>query len=127
MTTKIEDIQLDTELQELYIISKHWISDLEFFIQDIGFLKRLFIDSFSRPSDEMIRAIKEIEDRTVGVKNNILSYLRLLQPLIDKSNQTYPLSIIEIHSSLGSEMDALLQSFKSVKQAIFQMNGRKVQ
>lgn len=128
MKTTIEDIQLDTELQELYIISKHWISDLEFFIREIGFLKRLLIDSFSQDgSDDMMRTIRKIEDRSIRVEKDITSYLCLLQPLINKTNQTYQLSIIETHVSLESEMEALLRSFKSAKQIIFQLRARDIE
>ena len=127
MTIKLEDIHLETEPQELYIISKRWISDLEFFIQDIGFLKRLFINSFLQGGDNIMQTIREIEDRSIRVKNNIISHLYLLQPLIDKTNQTYQESIIEIHASLKSEMDALLHSFKSAKQMIFQLGATEIE
>jgi len=44
MKTIIPDPQLDDELQELYILSNHWISDIHFEEVEIGFLKKMIND-----------------------------------------------------------------------------------
>ena len=48
MKTTLPDLELEFELQELYILSKHWIQDISFFEDEIRFFKTLF-DKFPGP------------------------------------------------------------------------------
>ncbi|MBC7913799.1 MAG: hypothetical protein H7Y07_06710 [Pyrinomonadaceae bacterium] len=123
----IEDNQLDTELQELYLISKHWISDLEFFTQDLNFFSRWYVKSLTEYENhkeygnltDAIQTISEIENHCLAIKTHVVAYLQRLEPLIIKTNQNYQLDLIETQAILESEMSILLQSFKSVKKTIF--------
>lgn len=130
MTTIIEDSQLNTELQELYLITKHWIDDLEFFEQDMNFLQRLFMKTFSgtklHEGDETSRimeAIVVLETQRVEIKTKIVNYLHVLEPLINGTDASYQISLIETHSVLEREMNTMLQSFKAIKKAVFQYSS----
>lgn len=132
MTTMIEDSELDTELQELYIIGKHWISDLEFFEQDLQVIKKLFSKSFSynekhRESiPQTIESITDIQNQSREIKKQVLVYLHRLKSLLDKTNASYELSIIEEHALLECGMAVLLKSFKSVKNTAFRMTAKEI-
>lgn len=133
MTTMIEDSELDTELQELYIIGKHWISDLEFFEQDLQFIRRLLSKSFSynerqghEKIPQTIEAITDTQDQCREIKKQVLIYLHRLESLLDKTNASYGLSIIEEHALLECGMTVVQMSFKSVKNAALQLTAREI-
>jgi hypothetical protein len=117
------DSQLDTELQELYIINRHWVSDLEFFNNDLVILKKMLMRGEATDSlhsnSSVVLGIERLESASVELGTNIGSYLRLLEPLIKKTNTDYQLTIIETHSMLEQRMCNLLESFKEIKQDVF--------
>lgn len=131
MTTTIEDNQLSEELQELYIISKHWMDELDFFEQDLNFLERLFAKTYTRVPhhpdfdnvSEVLESIVSLEGGRAEIKTKIANYLHLLEPLINKSEEAYHLSLIETHAVLEREMGALLKTFKSVKARVFKFSS----
>lgn len=134
MTTVIEENQLDTELQELYLISKHWLSDLEFFEKDIKFLEKLFGRAFSEmlkhEGYENIAAIMlnvaEIERKGIEIKSVILKYMQTLECLIAKTNMQFDLSLVETHVELEMEIGHLLHSFQAIKQTIFKLTSEGI-
>ncbi|MEJ6979221.1 hypothetical protein WG906_02090 [Pedobacter sp. P351] len=135
MTTIIEESQLNTELQELYLISKHWISDLEFFHNDLIFLQKLVDRGCSQLKKhetsgnmaEMKIMVTDLKNSSALISENVISYLSLLEPMIKNSDKShYELSLIETHSHLECEIDSLLQTFKSVKQRVFKLTSERI-
>lgn len=134
MTTVIEENQLDTELQELYLISKHWLSDLEFFEKDIKFLEKLFGRAFSEMLKQegyesiatIMLNVANIENKGVAIKTAILKYMQTLECLIAKTNMQFDLSLVETHAELELEIGRLLRNFRLVKQTIFKLTSEGI-
>lgn len=134
MTTVIEENQLNAELQELYLISKHWISDLEFFTRDLSFLQKLvercWAQSKKHEISENLLELKlnvlNLQTQNAEIKGKVSNYLALLEPLISNANHNYELNLIETHSLLEREIGALLQIFKSVKQRVFKLTSERI-
>lgn len=128
MTTAIEDDQLNTELQELYLLSKHWISDLEFLERDLEFLKNLFGKVFSpliqkddfEKIDILVRAAK-IDKEQAGLRNEISIYLHRLEQLISNCNQNFEINLIETYTQLEHKLTQVLLDLKSVKKIVFDL------
>lgn len=134
MTTVIEDNQLSTELQELYLISKHWISDLEFFDKDLQIVEKLFGGTFSgltkQEGSENIAILKlniaTLEHKGNGIKASVLNYMHSLEPLIANTSGHFDLSLVETHSQLEIEIGELVHSFQAIKQQIFRLTSEEI-
>lgn len=127
MTTVIEDNQLNAELQELYLLSKDWISDIEFLERDLDFLKKLFGETFSplvqKDNYELIADIlintAKIDKTQVSLKIDILNYLHNLEQLINNCDQSFYLNLLETHTKLEQKLRTLILDFKAVKKIVF--------
>jgi hypothetical protein len=132
MTTTIEDSQLTAEVQELYIIGKDWIADLDFFEQDLEFIQRLFKRSFlpliHEPVIRNITPIMQdfmvIETQCESIRARLLAHLHSLEPLVKYPDMDYGLSLIESHASLERDISGLLQSFRSLKKGILKLTEK---
>lgn len=129
MTTTIEDNQLSAELQELYLLSKHWITDLEFLERDLDFLKNLSErispplikkNDFEKIADILI-SIAQIDKTQAKLKNAITIYLHKLEQLINKCDQNFEINLIETHTQLEQKLNKLLLDFKFVKKTVFDL------
>lgn len=129
MTTTIENNELNAELQELYLKSKHWISDLGFLESELEFLKKLFgrtssplikNDDFEKITEILIKTAK-IEKAQLDLKSDIVNYLHKLEPLIIESKQNFDISLIETHAQLELDLSEILLAFKSVKTMVFDL------
>lgn len=134
MTTVIEENQLSAELQELYLISKHWVSDLEFFARDLSFLQKLVERGYSQLKKHEVNEnllqlklnVLNLQTQSVALRQNVTQYLSQLERLIDNTNDSYELGLIETHSALELEIGNLFRTFKSVKQRVFKLTSERI-
>ena len=127
MTTVIEDSELSSELQELYLKTKHWISDVEFVENELRFLKLLFSKKFPqvfKSADfediaELLKKIDKIDTTLPKLKSNILVYMNTLESLIVEVKQNMDVSLIENHTKLEFELNGVLQAFQNLKGMVF--------
>ena len=123
MTTTIEDHELQTELQELYLESKKWVAELNDLTSDLQFLNDLFRKTFSPliKNDDFENIAKvvikasQLKKMPAELKAEIIRYQYNLKQLISEANHTFRLNLIEIHSQLEVELNDILIAFKSVK------------
>lgn len=129
MITELEDDQLTLELQELYSIAKGWIADLstvntnlsinrERLLKTVSLQKSLGIDA--DVSDIRV-IIGNIESQYSIIRKEIEEYLNILRPLINKSNLSYELALIEKHASLELKVNALFYTYIDIKETVSQV------
>jgi hypothetical protein len=127
MKTILQDPQLDYELQELYILSNHWISDIHFEEDEIRFLKKV-INDYLLPGlkNEQLNKIVEFnktltqEDVNISsLKSKITELLKFIGSLINDSNSEVSIDLIEKFAVLEAEMKTLFESVKQVKKLLF--------
>ena len=86
----IEDNELNAELQELYLVNKQWLSDLEFLDTELGFLTKLAANNATtRVRTEELNTLRDIENTYVVLKKDMLEYLHQLEPLISCEKERY--------------------------------------
>ena len=129
MTTEIEDAELNTELQELYLKSKQWISELDFMESELEFLKKLYgrtfsilvlEDDFEKISEILIKAAK-VELNQTELRESINKFMHQLEHLITLPNQRLNLILIQTDTQLEIRLHALLRAFQSVKGTVFEL------
>lgn len=127
MKTIIQDPELEFELQELYILSKHWIQDISFIEDEIRFFKTIF-DKFPEPAEinepnslswEFKRNIILQEGNIDSLKARIQDYLKFLEPFINDQQKLIDLDLIEKFNALGTEIKNLFESVKQTKAGLF--------
>ena len=126
MKTTIHDTALDAELQELYILSNHWISDIHFIEDEIRFFKNL---THKHPDatlrDEQLRQIADFDSSLsqfgAGIpdlKIRIVNFLIFIDPLINDSNKEIGFNLIERFITLENEVKTLFDGVKQVKKLL---------
>jgi hypothetical protein len=120
MTTKNEESELDTELQELYLVSKQWIADLEFLDSELDFLKNLT----GHQHPDAVRAeefdqISGIAETYILLKNDINDYLHRLEPLITHADANFGMRLVEEYSQLQRRLKEILKSCHDIRSLVF--------
>jgi len=127
MKTILPDPELEFELQELYILSKHWMQDISFIEDEIRFFKTIF-DKFPDPTTinepasaawEFKRRIIQQEGNIDNLKAQIQRYLKSLEPFINDQQKLIDLELIEKFNALGTEIKNLFESVKQTKAELF--------
>jgi hypothetical protein len=127
MKTILPHLELEFELQELYILSKHWIQDISFIEDEIRFFKTVF-DKFPDPAFinepnsvawEFKRKIIQQEANIDSLKARIQDYLKFLEPFISDQQKLIDLELIEKFNALGTEIKNLFESVKQTKAELF--------
>ncbi len=118
-----------TNWQELYILSKHWKSDLEFFKQDLRFLQHL-VDKYiiwitKKQNLEMVTAIQKKEhdlsiecDRLI---NNISDHLYEGRQLIENSASKNENGFKKNHLILETKMAQFVKTFRENRKEVFKV------
>ena len=96
MTTPIEDSELNTELQELYLKSKQWLSDLEFTHTEIEFIKVLLLKGGNDP--ELLIQTADIHNNLLQLQNSISEFMHQLESLIIKETQVMDILMANVRS-----------------------------
>ena len=120
MTTAIENSELNTELQELYLQAKQWIADLDFLDSELVFLNKL-TTILPLPTDRKkdIKKLAGVEKAYIVLKEEMVSYLHQLEPLITQKNGDFTLGLIETYTHLKSRLDEVLHDCQTVKNSVF--------
>jgi len=125
MTTKNEESELDTELQELYLVSKQWIADLEFLDSELDFLKKL--TGHQRPDAVRVEEFDQIAGLAksyAALKTDINDYLHQLEPLIMHAADDFGLGLVEEYSQLERRLKGLLRACHDVRRTVFGRSRR---
>jgi hypothetical protein len=120
MTTQTEDSELNTELQELYLESKQWISDLEFLQTDLEFIKRLLVKGGDN-SEKLIETA-DIQDRILQLENSIAEFMQQLELLIIQEVQHLGMKLLETYTKLLYRKEGILQAFNTLRGTVFALN-----
>ncbi len=129
MTSSIEKDELATELQELYLKSKEWISELDFQVDELKFLKMLFgISSpllvkhseFAEISDTLIEATK-IEVNHLRLKKEIGDFMTLVGNLVKTIDPAIDTKLIQLNTQLESDLKLNLEMFRAFKKHVFNL------
>lgn len=122
MTTTIEENELNTELQELYLKNKQWITDLDFFEKELQFLndfqqKKMAV--LSHNFGEGIEINIKIYNAKVSyeeLKKDLFLFLHKIEDLIKKPKQAFDLALIDTYAGLEMRNGKAIRAFNKVKQ-----------
>jgi len=122
MTIAVEDSQLEAELQELYLVNKQWLSDLEFLDTELEFLRKLAATaSVAVVRNEELNSLYIIEDSYAFLKKDLTVYLHKLEPLIKGKSKQPDLKLIEGYAQLKTRFAEMFEQCGKLKKEIFEV------
>jgi hypothetical protein len=127
MKTVFPDLELELELQELYILSRHWMQDVSYIEDEVRFFKTIFVKHFDPEIANELNSIAwgfnqkivQLEENVNSLKFRIQDYLKFLAPFINNQDKVIYLNLIEKFNTLGAEIRNLFLLEKQTKTELF--------
>lgn len=121
------DSELETELQEMYILARHWLQDISFMEEELQFFKNVLNKyepeeiSGERSSKSMLfnQKINEQEQHLASLKTKIPAFLSLLEPHITDLKKAINLGFLNDYNMFEAELRALFAAVKLTKKDLF--------
>ena len=126
MNNQIEQ-QLSSELQELYLENKQWLSDVLFLEDEAAFFQKLFESVLSSAVKENLvteilfinASLRQLEERRKEQKKLILKHQCLLENLIKDQSKKIVLDLIIGNEKIIEEIKSLFTSEKLLKKELY--------
>lgn len=124
MNTLMSDNELEAELQELYILAKHWQQDISFLENETRFFRSVLSRYQPQGAEvsrkaEFLLNISAQEERLETLKNKIPAFLSFLEPFIGNLKKEMDLSFLSKYNQLETELRQLFNVIKTTKAALF--------
>ena len=119
--------QLSSELQELYLENKQWLSDVLFLEDEAAFFQKLFESVLSSAVKENLvteilfinASLRQLEERRKEQKELILKHQHLLENLIKDQSKKIGLDLIIGNEKIIEEIKSLFISEKLLKKELY--------
>ncbi|MGF1924176.1 MAG: hypothetical protein ACQUHE_08345 [Bacteroidia bacterium] len=126
METKME-AQLSSELQEMYLENKEWLSNILFLEDEMRFFLELFLRLTSSPvNQERVQqvafinaSLTSLQERRNTLKGILEKRKAVLETMLKDNVQSITLAFIEEDTAIINEIKSLLATDKEVKQELF--------
>ena len=123
----IENRQLASELQELYLENKEWLSDVLFIEDEIRFFQKLFDKVISLAIQEdrvpelhpVNKSLAELMETGRVIEEQIHKNQHLLESLIKDSEKRIGMNLIEENVQIVKDVKMLFTKEKMVKKALY--------
>lgn len=123
------DTQLSSELQELYLQNKQWLSDVLFLEDETRFFSKIFDHVLSSTIKEshfqevqfINASLCELEERRDDLKKLVIHHQQLLESLLVDSNKAIGLNLIEENTEIMNNINVLFATDKSVKKKLYSL------
>lgn len=120
------DTELEKELQELYMLARHWSADIAFLEEELQFFKNIldkYISAPSAPADPQntafVQKVFELEDNLASLRAQIPGFLSFLEPFIDNTDKPMNLTFLEKYNALSTELQSLFTAVRTTKKELF--------
>lgn len=125
----LSESRLSTELQELYLQNKEWMSHV-FFLEDENrffqklFGQKLFVIGKSHTTKQInliSESLANLSKKTVSLKSLVTKHQHLLESILKDTEQTIGIDLIEEHAAITKEVQELLLADRLMKSKLFMM------
>jgi hypothetical protein len=126
MEALLDNTELDCELQEMYMISSHWKTDIGFVKDEVRFLKSTLDKYKTRITGvELTKIIQfqkfvEHEEKKIqDAETKISRFLELMGPIVNHSKSEFGLDLLEKFSELDTAIKSVTNYILLVKRLVF--------
>ena len=122
-----EELLLESELQDLYKQSRHWLSDIQFVEDEIRFFKDIS-NTYLVPyiDRELLDKVKNFTKAVFGQESNIMDlkrsipeFLKFVAPYATDTEKKMGIVLLETFNDLQSRVTDLLNSVREGKKQLF--------
>ncbi len=114
-------------VEELYVLTTHWLTDITFFEQEITYFQSLITRYFLPHVEEenilLISSIsdhfKSLESRKEQIKASIIEHQKQLGKLLDKAHIDNEPQLNALHSNLEGKLFEFIKTLRQVKLEFF--------
>ena len=122
--TTIAEIELETELQEVYMQAAHWMHDISFLETETHFLRNIIAryqpeGEAGSKAVEFITKITEQERSLNDLKTKIPVFLAFLEPFIGDLKKEMDLEFLDRYNVLQTELNTLFETIRGTKAELF--------
>lgn len=125
-TTTIENNELETELQELFLISKQWNADLSFIECELTILNKLFKKASFLLVTSDFNKLSALNSIHFDLNKRMQYYFQQLEVLILDQKQNIDISLADTYVSLEKDIAQALKRLQAFKNCIFQTNKHQL-
>jgi hypothetical protein len=125
-TTTIENNELETELQELFLIGKQWNADLSFIECELTILNKLFKKASFLLVKSDFNKLSGLNRIHFDLNKRIQYYFQQLEVLILDQNHNIDISLVDTYVSLEKDLEQALMRLQAFKNCIFQTNKHQL-
>jgi hypothetical protein len=126
MEVIIDNAQLDCELQEMYMISSHWKTDVEFVKDETRFLKNM-LNKYKTSVEgaeltKIIQFQKIVEHEGTKIQDaetKISGFLKLMGPIVNHSKNEFELDLLEKFNELDTAIKSITNYVSLIKRLVF--------
>ncbi|WP_295654711.1 hypothetical protein [uncultured Mucilaginibacter sp.] len=122
-----EELLLESELQDLYKQSRHWLSDIQFVEDEIRFFKDIS-NTYLVPyiDRELLDKVKNFTKAVFGQESNIMDlkrsipeFLKFVAPYVTDTEKKMGIVLLETFNDLQSRVTDLLDTVREEKKQLF--------
>jgi hypothetical protein len=121
------DTELETELQELYILAKHWLQDISFMEEELQFFKNILqkyqhtgvLNASLSKHVEFSQKIEKQEMQLNALKTKIPVFIAFLEPFIGNLKAGIDINFLTRHNALETELQELFTAVRATKKDLF--------
>ena len=117
--------------EELYVLTRHWLSDILFFEQELEFFRSLLQRCFSPIQKDGVTQIELIETKFRDLKTHLMLLKEgvnihqiKLGEILDEKRISDSSDFNIIQSRLEGELFDFIKTFRVVKQELFKFNAK---
>jgi hypothetical protein len=121
------DTELEAELQELYVLCKHWLQDISFLEDETHIFKNILEKyhqtgqqfELSSKNADVCNKIQEQEERLAILKTKIPEFLSFLEPFISNLKKEMDMAFLGKYNTLEASLRDLFAEVKATKNELF--------
>lgn len=115
--------------QELYILTRHWKSDLEFYVEDLQFLQRLIgkysiwieRSQNSVAVSKLLSDLHQLSDNGRNILEKLQHHLEQLSELMRGDTGVNPENFIKEHEVIEDEISQFVKGFRSNRKEVYRL------
>lgn len=114
-------------IEELYVLTTHWLSDISFFEQEINYfqslISRYFLPNIEEENAMLIKSLEShfqtLNSRKEQLRAGIIEHQGQLSDLLDKSHVENEAHLNVLHSNLEGKLFDFIKALRQVKLEFF--------
>lgn len=129
METLSSQLSKSEKWQELYILSRHWKADLDFYLQDISFLERIIgryviwvrSSENSQAVNTLLSDLKGLKEEGQALNQELDKQLKTLENLLTGNTKAIPDDLSSTQESLEGHTSEFVKGFRKNRQEVYRV------